>query len=276
MTKFGRSLIACSALALAGTWACSSPAPRGGGGTGGEEETGGSPGTGGSKATGGTGGGKATGGAPGTGGSTGGSGGATGGSGGSTGGTGGGGSGGGGSTGADAGTDGPPSSGGKFTITVDGEMMGTRLCFKPEASSSGGNKSPLITWTNPPAGTMSYVLSMYDQSNKTPHRIVCNIPPTETMQAANIGTMLPMGAEAGTGHTKPGDPWYGPGAPHPAHSYEIAIWALSTPMLEGGCKGDGGTATNAVLAKLKAGIGTLVLATDSKVLWGAADGKCTP
>jgi phosphatidylethanolamine-binding protein (PEBP) family uncharacterized protein len=123
---------------------------------------------------------------------------------------------------------------------------------------------------------MSYVLTMFDQSNMTPHRIVCNIPPTETMQAANIGTMLPMGAQASTGHNKKDNMWYGPGAPGDAHSYEITIWALSTPMLEGGCGTSGATATKAVMAKLKAGIGTFVLASDSKVLWGNVDGKCMP
>jgi phosphatidylethanolamine-binding protein (PEBP) family uncharacterized protein len=271
MTKFGRSLVIVSALGL-GAWACSSPAQRNNtGGTGGEEETGGA-GTGGAKATGGspgTGGSKATGGAPGTGGATGGSpgtGGAseTGGAGGSTGGS---------SGGADAGADGPPSSGGKFTITVDGVMMGTRLCFKKEASNSGGNKSPLITWMNPPAGTMSYALTTFDMTNNTPHRIVCNIPPTEVMQAADIKTMLPMGAQASTGHSKPGNMWYGPGAGD-VHAYEIRIWALSTPMLEGGCGTSGATPTRNVYNKLKAGMGTLVLASDFKVLYGNVNGDC--
>jgi phosphatidylethanolamine-binding protein (PEBP) family uncharacterized protein len=285
MKKYSESLVLVCALALGGGWACSSAGPKGGsggaGGEGGEGDggSGGSTGGSGGKASGGSGGS-----AGGSGGSTGGSGGSTGGSGGgsggSTGGSGGstGGSGGGGVT-ADAGVDGPPTSGGKFTITVDGIMMGDRLCFKPEAANNGpngGNVSPKIDWTTPPDGTKSLVLTMYDQSNTTPHRIVCNIPPDVMGQVANVKTMVPMGAQVSTGHGKQGNPWYGPGAGGNAHSYEIKIWALSTPMLEGGCGVSTAAATRAVYAKLKAAPATLVLASDGKVLWGNVDGKCMP
>jgi phosphatidylethanolamine-binding protein (PEBP) family uncharacterized protein len=117
---------------------------------------------------------------------------------------------------------------------------------------------------------------MYDQTNMTPHRIVCNIPPTETGQAADIGTMVPAGAMVSTGHNKPNNMWYGPGAGGDAHSYEIAIWALSTPTLEGGCSMSGATPTRAVYNKLKTAPATLVLAHDAKVLWGNVNGMCTP
>jgi phosphatidylethanolamine-binding protein (PEBP) family uncharacterized protein len=165
---------------------------------------------------------------------------------------------------------------GKFTITVDGIMMMDRLCFKPEASNSGGNKSPKIDWTTPPEGTKSLALTMFDQTNNTPHRIVCNIMPDVTGQVANVGTMVFPGAQVSTGHSKPGNMWYGPGAGGDAHSYEIAIWALSTPMLEGGCATSGATATRAVYNKLKNAPTTLVLAHDAKVLWGNVNGKCFP
>jgi phosphatidylethanolamine-binding protein (PEBP) family uncharacterized protein len=114
---------------------------------------------------------------------------------------------------------------------------------------------------------------MYDQTNMTPHRIVCNIPPTETGQAADIKTMIPTGAQVSTGHSKPGNMWYGPGAGD-VHAYEIRIWALSTPMLEGGCGTSGATATRAVYNKLKTAPATLVLASDFKILYGNVDGDC--
>jgi phosphatidylethanolamine-binding protein (PEBP) family uncharacterized protein len=311
MTKhLSRSLVTVLALAAtAGVWACSSaesPMTDEGGeggfdetGTGGKVAgTGGKIGGTGGKTGGGTGGESASGGSAAGGSATGGSaagGNAAGGSaaGGSAaggsgdggmgdGGTGAGGSGAGGTGagGTGAGGAGPP---GKFTITVDGVMMGTRLCFKPEASNSGGpkpnaggNKSPKIDWTTPPEGTKSLVLTMFDQSNQTPHRIVCNMMPDVTGQKADVGTYVPPGAQVSTGHNKPMNMWYGPGAGGDAHSYEIAIWALSTPMLDGGCAMSGATGTKAVYNKLKNAPPTLVLAHDAKVLWGNVDGKCTP
>ncbi len=191
------------------------------------------------------------------------------------------GAGGGAGSGGSAGSSGSGGSGGapsnaKLTITVDGTQMGDRLCFKPEASNSGGNHSPKIDWTGIPAGTQSLVLTMYDQSNTTPHRIVCNIPPTVMGQAADIGTAIPDGAQVSTGHSKPNNAWYGPGAGGDAHAYEIRIWALSTPTLEGGCSMSGAVPTKAVYDKLKSAPATLVLASDFKVLWGNVNGMCTP
>jgi Raf kinase inhibitor-like YbhB/YbcL family protein len=202
----------------------------------------------------------------------------TGGSGGAAGGTGG--AGGNAGSAGSAGSGGGGGSGGapntKLTITVDGVTMGDRLCFKPEASNSGGNHSPKIDWTGIPAGTQSLVLTMYDQSNTTPHRIVCNIPPTVMGQAADIKAVIPDGAQVSTGHSKPDNAWYGPGAGGNAHSYEIRIWALSTPTLEGGCTMSGAAPTRAVYDKLKNAPPTLVLASDFKVLWGNVNGMCTP
>jgi phosphatidylethanolamine-binding protein (PEBP) family uncharacterized protein len=275
MTKFGRSLVIVSALGL-GAWACSSPAQRNNtGGTGGEEETGGA-GTGGAKATGGspgTGGSKATGGAPGTGGATGGSpgtGGAseTGGAGGSTGGS---------SGGADAGADGPPSSGGPLSITVDHvpDPAKMRLCFKPEATNSGGNHSPKIDWTGLPEGTKSLILTTEDLTpTAVCHQIICNIPPTVMGNPADAKGMVPMGAETSYGHAnKTG--WYGPGAG--MRNYEIKIWALATDKFEGGCSGTG-TAARGHCARLKgmAGNKAVVLGTASKVLTGQASGTGCP
>jgi phosphatidylethanolamine-binding protein (PEBP) family uncharacterized protein len=246
----------------------------GSGGSGGA--TGGSGGSGGS--TGGSGGstGGSSGGSGGSGGSTGGSGGSTGGSGGSTGGSGG-------SSMSDAGkTDGMGGADtgggtGAFTITIDHIPHPTRagrLCFKPEASNSGGNKSPKMDWTNPPAGTQSYVLTMFDMSNNTPHQIVCNISKDIMGRPADTKTTIPPGAQSSTGHNKAGNMWYGPGAGGAAHAYEIRIWALATPMLDGGCGMSGAGPTRAVYNKLKAAPSTLVLASDGKVLHGNVSGQC--
>ena len=80
--------------------------------------------------------------------------------------------------------------------------------------------------------------------------------------------------KSSTGHNKPGNMWYGPGAGGAAHAYEIRVWALSTPMLEGGCGASGAGPTRAVYMKLKNAPATLVLASDGKVLHGNVNGSC--
>jgi phosphatidylethanolamine-binding protein (PEBP) family uncharacterized protein len=295
MTFTKSSLATVLALTLGATVACtpaSEPSDTGSGGssgTGGSKATGGSSGSSSGGSSGSTGGSSgSTGGSSGsTGGSSGSSGGSSGSSGGSTGSGGssssggstgsGGGSGTGGTSGDAAAAEMGPSAGGKLMITIDDDKATStpdRLCFKKEASNSGGNHSPKIDWSTPPAGTMSLVLMMEDLSNTTPHRVVCNMKPTETGMAADIKAMVPENAMAGTGHGKPMDAWYGPGAGGAAHKYEITIFALATPMLEGGC----GPGKKAIPARdyLKAHKAdkAVVLDWDAKTLWGNVDGSC--
>jgi phosphatidylethanolamine-binding protein (PEBP) family uncharacterized protein len=168
--------------------------------------------------------------------------------------------------------------GSKLSITVDQDPVKsspTRSCFKVEASNYGGNKSPRIDWTTPPAGTMSLVLMMEDRTNLTPHRIVCNMKPTETGQPADVMNMIPEGAMAGTGHMRTTTAWYGPGSPAPAHSYEISIFALATPTLASGC-GPGPTQARAARDYLRANASNkaVVLDWDGQVLWGDVNGGC--
>ena len=65
----------------------------------------------------------------------------------------------------------------------------------------GGNTSPALTWRNPPAGTKSYVLTVYDPDAPTgigwTHWVVANIPAaTRSLPAAITpeGQGLPEGA----------------------------------------------------------------------------------
>jgi phosphatidylethanolamine-binding protein (PEBP) family uncharacterized protein len=164
---------------------------------------------------------------------------------------------------------------GAFTITVDNAgMMGDRLCFKREASAMGGNQSPLITWAGVPTGTKSFVLSMEDLNNSTPHQIVTDIPAGVTMNPANARAMLPMNASACYGHNQ--QAWYGPGAGD-VHRYEITIWALALDKLPQACMGRGNDGTaKAVMAFLKSKKNdpTVVLDSDTETLWGNSRGDC--
>lgn len=145
-----------------------------------------------------------------------------------------------------------------------------RLCFKPEAGSGGGDKSPKIDWTAPPAGTMSLTLMMEDLSNTpTPHQIVCNMKPTEMGRPADVKDMIPEGALKITGHNKPGHRWYGPGAG--VRNYEITIFAMATPTFPGACTN--ARATRDYL-KMNKNNKAVVLDWASKVLWGSSAGRC--
>jgi phosphatidylethanolamine-binding protein (PEBP) family uncharacterized protein len=65
----------------------------------------------------------------------------------------------------------------------------------------GGNVSPELTWSNPPAGTQSFALMMYDPDAPTGsgwwHWVVYNIPASTTSLEADTGNpknlLLPTG-----------------------------------------------------------------------------------
>ncbi|MBM3503866.1 MAG: YbhB/YbcL family Raf kinase inhibitor-like protein [Alphaproteobacteria bacterium] len=97
----------------------------------------------------------------------------------------------------------------------------------------GGNRSPALSWENPPAGTESFTLTMYDPDAPTGsgfwHWLVCNLPADCRALPAGIGMggKLPAGAiETRTDFGKPG--YGGPCPPegdHP-HRYLFALHAV--------------------------------------------------
>lgn len=104
---------------------------------------------------------------------------------------------------------------------------------------AGGNISPHLAWENPPAGTKSFVLTMYDKDAPTGigwmHWVVINIAAdTCDLQrgAGNEGGRLPTGAiQTLTDFGKPG--YGGPcPPPGPAHSYRFTIHALKIEKLD--------------------------------------------
>lgn len=105
---------------------------------------------------------------------------------------------------------------------------------------SGGNVSPQLAWKNPPVGTKSYAITVYDPDAPTGsgwwHWTVVNIPadinaiPTGAGDSAK--TKLPAGAVQGRNDF--GYSGFG-GACPPAgakpHRYQFTVWALSTDKL---------------------------------------------
>jgi phosphatidylethanolamine-binding protein (PEBP) family uncharacterized protein len=105
-------------------------------------------------------------------------------------------------------------------------MMGNFLCFKSGQTNATGMKSPALTWTGAPAGTMSFAVSL-DDKDAAPHWIICNLPPDTTSLAAGYPMTPPAGAQQSNS-------WYGPGAGD-VHRYEYKVWALKVAQLPGGC-----------------------------------------
>ena len=104
----------------------------------------------------------------------------------------------------------------------------------------GGNRSPRLGWRNPPAGTKSFALTVYDPDARTGsgwwHWVVINIPSSIYMlpeSAGNISLRL-LPSEAMQVPTDFGRPGFG-GACPPAgdkpHKYIFTVYALNTEKI---------------------------------------------
>jgi Raf kinase inhibitor-like YbhB/YbcL family protein len=105
---------------------------------------------------------------------------------------------------------------------------------------SGANESPQLNWTNPPAGTKSFAVTMYDQDAPTGsgwwHWSIFNLPANTTEIVRGAGNasnhLLPFGAVLG--NTDFGVPGYGGPCPPEGdrpHAYVITVWALNIAKL---------------------------------------------
>ena len=116
---------------------------------------------------------------------------------------------------------------------ADAQVLNTFGC-------SGGNVSPELSWTNAPAGTKSFVLTMFDPDAPTGsgfwHWVVVNIPATSTELpngASKNAATLPVGALET--RTDLGTPGYGgpcPPAGGSPHRYVFTLHALDADKLD--------------------------------------------
>ncbi|TVO64929.1 YbhB/YbcL family Raf kinase inhibitor-like protein [Denitromonas ohlonensis] len=121
----------------------------------------------------------------------------------------------------------------------DGQRMAEQQVFNG-FGCAGGNVSPALVWRNPPEGTQSYALTVYDPDAPTGsgwwHWVVVNLPAQTTGLAAGAGNpqgALPAGArQIGTDFGVPG--YGGPCPPqgHGVHRYVFTVHALKTPHLD--------------------------------------------
>ncbi|HVZ13511.1 MAG TPA: YbhB/YbcL family Raf kinase inhibitor-like protein [Bryobacteraceae bacterium] len=120
------------------------------------------------------------------------------------------------------------------TAFADGGQIPVQFTAAAQDVAPGQGVSPPLAWSNPPAGTRSFVLHMHDLDvarNRTTddqlHWLVWNLPATATglPQGVPPGSQLAGGAYqiSATGAT-----YRGPGAPAagPPHHYVIELYAL--------------------------------------------------
>ena len=133
---------------------------------------------------------------------------------------------------------------GTFTLTSKETGAGKTLAAAQVFNSfgcTGQNVSPSLAWANPPAGTKSYALTMYDPDAPTGsgwwHWVVYNIPATAKSLPAGAGDAkapkLPAGAAQG--NTDFGTPGYGgpcPPAGDKPHHYIFTLYALKVDKLD--------------------------------------------
>ena len=123
-----------------------------------------------------------------------------------------------------------------MVLTTSAWPDGQRIPLK--YTQAGEQVSPELTWTNVPAGTVSFVVNMLDPdvsvqrgTETQPHWIVWNIAGTATGLPENV----PHGAELPDGMRQisaTGPQYRGPGAAAngPLHHYTIEVYALDTKI----------------------------------------------
>ena len=104
---------------------------------------------------------------------------------------------------------------------------------------NGQNTSPALEWANPPAGTKSFAVTMYDPDAPTGsgwwHWVMYNIPAATTglVAGAGSGRNAPRGSEQG--RTDFGSKGYGGPCPPTGskpHHYNITVFALKVDKLD--------------------------------------------
>jgi len=143
---------------------------------------------------------------------------------------------------------------------------------------TGDNVSPELAWKNPPAGTQSFALQVYDPDAPTGsgfwHWAVYNIPATATGLARGAGNSpatLPPGAYGGntdfmdTGVTGANGNYGGPCPPvgDKPHRYIFTLFAVAVPSVQaaGGIPATGTAALYGFV--LNEGLGAALLGTAS-------------
>jgi Raf kinase inhibitor-like YbhB/YbcL family protein len=136
----------------------------------------------------------------------------------------------------------PKAAAGSFRVTAPDFVTKGRIDLSHVYNGmgcTGQNISPALQWTNPPAGTKSFAVTMYDPDAPTGsgwwHWVMYNIPANTTSLPAGAGNgrNAPRGSEQGP--TDFGSKGYGgpcPPAGDKPHHYHITVFALKVDKLD--------------------------------------------
>ena len=137
----------------------------------------------------------------------------------------------------------PVSAAGKFTLSSTDISAGGQIAEQQVFNGfgcKGGNVSPALSWSSPPAGAKSFALLMHDPDAPTGsgwwHWVLYNIPASVSSLAAGAGdphkSLLPAGAVQG--RTDFGTLGYGGPCPPPGkpHHYYLRLYALKVAKLD--------------------------------------------
>lgn len=122
---------------------------------------------------------------------------------------------------------------------IEGGMLGKNQVFQG-FGCQGDNISPALTWENPPIGTKSFAITMYDPDAPSGsgwwHWVVYNLPANIRHLAPNAGEVsgknLPTGSQQA--RTDFGTRGYGGACPpvgHGMHRYQWIVHALDVAQL---------------------------------------------
>lgn len=132
-----------------------------------------------------------------------------------------------------------------FTLTSPDLPAGKPIAERHTANAfgcHGPNESPLLKWSNAPAGTKSFAVTMFDPY-KPPasgwwHWVVYDLPATTTQLPRKAGDPgspdMPKGAKQAPPDGEAPEPhYYGPCPDEgdPPHHYTITVYALSVDHL---------------------------------------------
>lgn len=157
-----------------------------------------------------------------------------------------------------------------FTLTSSGFANGAVMSARFEYSGdgcTGQNQSPPLRWSNAPAGTKSYALTVHDPDAPVSggfwHWVVFDIPASASALAASAGSgdlsTAPRGAIQGT--TSFGSTGYsGPCPPRRGgtHHYVFTLFALDEDHLAGATSALDGPRLTALLASHTLAKATLI------------------
>ena len=134
-----------------------------------------------------------------------------------------------------------PSAAVRFTLSSDdlthGRLMPNQQVYRG-FGRDGGNRSPHLRWENAPAGTRSFVVTLFDPDAPTGsgwwHWVVVDVPARtrELPSGASRSDQLPAGARET--RTDFGTAGYGGAAPPPGeiHRYVFTVHALDVERLD--------------------------------------------